>query len=473
MAGKRAALIGLLIAALWGGAAVFILSKGPHHVGMGVELTSQLLLVLLVRFLGQVPVSRTFCLTLSPLMAVQVELLYQYVYHSPAKVLVLLLDIILLLICSKKSVKEHYLGLSVTGIAAQMMLFGYDRMMNRLMPFYYRLTGQWGLDGLLKSVLIGTVGILFFSAFVLCLRMLGRILTRWRSGLERMAGKLKGVELYVLILVIFSLILFNITEYGALEDQMWQVSSGAVTWMQFGLIFIDIFYIGLLVRTVSIREKMCVARNDKNMVSAYNAELETTLDRMHEIRHDMKNLFLTMGGFVERSGDEEMKIFYRRNIVPFMDSALVRNGLQAKLRVLRDDCLKSFLYYKIIEKTEQGIPVTLTVVSPVGFDGGYGDLVRILGILMDNAAEEAKLAKGSVDLRITEDHEGITIRVENDVRPQAKKRGVIPGVTDKGLGRGKGLLIVKKIMAGYDNLLLNSYFTDRSFVQSLLIIKSE
>ena len=242
MAGKRAALIGLLIAALWGGAAVFILSKGPHHVGMGVELTSQLLLVLLVRFLGQVPVSRTFCLTLSPLMAVQVELLYQYVYHSPAKVLVLLLDIILLLICSKKSVKEHYLGLSVTGIAAQMMLFGYDRMMNRLMPFYYRLTGQWGLDGLLKSVLIGTVGILFFSAFVLCLRMLGRILTRWRSGLERMAGKLKGVELYVLILVIFSLILFNITEYGVLEDRMWQVSSGAVTWMQFGLIFIDIFY---------------------------------------------------------------------------------------------------------------------------------------------------------------------------------------------------------------------------------------
>ena len=98
--------------------------------------------------------------------------------------------------------------------------------------------------------------------------------------------------------------------------------------------------------------------------------------------------------------------------------------------------------------------------------------MRVLGILIDNAAEEALLSGGSVFIKIAEDTAGVGIRIENDIRPETESRGVVAGTTDKGLGRGNGLLIAQKIIARYDNIILNSYFADGRFVQSLMIIKS-
>ena len=153
-----------------------------------------------------------------------------------------------------------------------------------------------------------------------------------------------------------------------------------------------------------------MAENDKNLLSAYNAELEDTMDSMHEIRHDAKNLLLTMGGFVEQSSDVQMKEFYQKNIVPFMENALTRYELQNKLKLLGDDCLKSFLYYKIMEKNEKGIPISLKISTAVISDINYGDLIRLLGILLDNAAEEAALAAGSVRVSISQEEHGLRFR---------------------------------------------------------------
>lgn len=74
-------------------------------------------------------------------------------------------------------------------------------------------------------------------------------------------------------------------------------------------------------------------------------------------------------------------------------------------------------------------------------------------------------------MEIQEAEEGIRMRISNPVRQSVRIRGVIAGTTDKGLGRGNGLLIAGKIIAEYDNILLNSYFTEYGFTQSLLITK--
>ena len=48
-------------------------------------------------------------------------------------------------------------------------------------------------------------------------------------------------------------------------------------------------------------------------------------------KDDIKNLFLTMGNFVERSQDEEMKAFYKEKIFPFAIDEIDKNYLYSQL----------------------------------------------------------------------------------------------------------------------------------------------
>ena len=83
------------------------------------------------------------------------------------------------------------------------------------------------------------------------------------------------------------------------------------------IVMIQVIYIRLLVKSVSVKEEMHLQENDLQQLIEYNHELENNMENIRNIKHDIKNLFLTMGGFVDKSGDEEMKAFYERNIVPF------------------------------------------------------------------------------------------------------------------------------------------------------------
>ena len=85
----------------------------------------------------------------------------------------------------------------------------------------------------------------------------------------------------------------------------------------------------------------------------------------------------------------------------------------------------------------------------------------------------ADINKDTVDFRpnFDETEKELRIRIANDVRPDVRSRGIVPGTTDKGLGRGQGLLIAGKILRRYPNLFLNSYFTEEGFVQCLVLLK--
>lgn len=457
---------------LWAGAFWVVWQRRPFHTSIGIELTALLLLTLLTKLLGLVPLSLYSCLLLFPLLTIEALVFYQYVSYMPALALLLLLDLGLLLFAMTGRLRRYFTGMAFNGLAACFLLFGYQYLSERLAPAYYRLGWQLGLGPLLKSLLIAAAGFAFLTLYIFCLTLLGHVLSRWQDRIDSFSKRFHGLEVFVLLLAVANILFWVILDYWSFLLS----SSFFVPWflrlLPLLLFFMNAACLCLLMKAASIKERMHIAENDRSLVAAYNTELENTLDTLHEIRHDAKNLLLTMGAFVERSDDEEMKEFYQTNIVPFMQDALARNELQTRLKILEDDCLKSFLYYKIMEKTAQGIPVLVNLTCALPQEIGHGDLIRLLGILIDNAAEEAALAGGAVSLDITRDADRFHIRIANAIRPQVRARGVVPGVTDKGLGRGQGLLIVQKIIARYDNLLLNSYFTENGFVQNLILIKT-
>ena len=74
---------------------------------------------------------------------------------------------------------------------------------------------------------------------------------------------------------------------------------------------------------------------------------------------------------------------------------------------------------------------------------------------------------------IQEDEREYVFSISNTVRRRTREKGVVAGTTDKGLGRGNGLLIVDKLIRKYNNVILNSFFKEDRFVQCLRIAKCE
>lgn len=436
----------------------------PYHTSDGLNIVRILLLILLVKLLEQFPLSVFSYLLLVPVMYLEIreQSLPQRFY-----VFELLFDIGLILFWQTGKIRQYFMDLSILALVSTVMLLVYNDLVGeKFVSIYYEIGRALALSTEWKIVVLILASVIFMTVFVVSMRLLGRALGKKKALFGMILEKFHGLEVYVFVFVVITLNFFDMLR-GYLP-----VYSKILIGLEIFMIMMNVAYLCLLLKTVSIKEEMKEVQNDKNSVLAYQNELQTTLEDMREVRHDVKNLFLTMGNFVERSDDEEMKEFYDRNVVPFMQGTIIKSELHDRLRLLADERLKSFFYYKLTEVIDEGISVRLEVNSSFPLDTEYGDIVRLLGILIDNAAQEAAFTDSkAISVKVSEDETGNSIRIGNAVRQEKRKSGITAGTTDKGLGRGRGLLIAEKIIARYSNLWLNSYFTEEEFVQCLVVAR--
>jgi len=240
---------------------------------------------------------------------------------------------------------------------------------------------------------------------------------------------------------------------------------------------LQLFFIIMIYRLTWLQDNLKATAMENQSLAAYSSSLEKSMNDIKNIKHDVKNIFLTMGNFVERSGDKEMQAFYSKKISPFATDEIAKNDLLGKLAGLGNEQLKAFMFYKISQGIERDIDVKLDITAPVpnlGFSGNFAiefiDLVRILGVLLDNAIEECvEIPNGRIDIKISRNNEMFSCVIKNTVRPEIKERGIKPGTSTKGKNRGKGLVGIRNIIGKYDMVLLNSYFSERDFVQNLVV----
>lgn len=324
----------------------------------------------------------------------------------------------------------------------------------------------------LLAVLLYILAALVLAGFLS--KLIARVVRPTFIDLQAFSGKYKEIDSSALMAATVALVCLMFTDMlpfasyisDNLIQVLWVILCAMIAVTQF-------VYILVLIKSIFLKEEMRLQETDRDTLIQYNHDLESNMESLRHIRHDIKNLFLTMGGFVEKSGDSQMRSFYQEHIVPFANQELQKCDLQAKLSQIQDESLKSFLYYKIIQGIAQGLSMELEIQlhGDCNFGIAQMDLIRILGILIDNAIEEAVGCKGAVAIHIKESPDEFTFSVRNSTRPQTRERGIIAGTSDKGFGRGNGLLIVRKIIAKYKNILLNSYFKEENFVQLLRISK--
>ena len=312
------------------------------------------------------------------------------------------------------------------------------------------------------------------GALLLLWHFVEKALHRKLLGICRLGRRYPNVERYFFgftigILILFLLIFLPFTLLSS--QSMFLLYLTPILCL--AVLFMELSFVLLLYRVAYLRDNAVLSKKEVENLSAYYKDLTASMEQIRKMRHDVKNLFFTMGNFVDRSDDPEMKAFFWEKIYPYAENTVRQSEVLTQVNAIPDGALRSFFYLKLSQALQQGIAVRLEVdVGDKPYETGMNvlDLVRVLGILLDNALEETMiLPEKQRSIRaVIRSREGRTsFVIENPVSEETARAGIRAGRSTKGEGHGNGLVIVQDILNGYEGAVLNSLLQDGRFTQSL------
>ena len=208
----------------------------------------------------------------------------------------------------------------------------------------------------------------------------------------------------------------------------------------------------------------------------YTDEIERQYIGIQKFKHDYQNILFSLDCFIHEDDWAGLKQYYMTKIKKASEvvtrDIFSLEGL-SKIKVKE---IKSILVGKLILAQNMGIDTAFHADDEIAcFYMDSVDLVRMLGILLDNAIEElTEFAHGTLSIGCFKEETGVTIVVQNTCRPDhmPKLHEIWKlGFSTKGNGRGLGLNTLSELAGAHPNLILETTIAADSFVQKLKIGK--
>ena len=203
----------------------------------------------------------------------------------------------------------------------------------------------------------------------------------------------------------------------------------------------------------------------------YTRNLETMYNGLRSFKHDYVNILLSLSGYIEDSGLDDLKNFFEEKIFPtknLIDQGDYKLNQLSNIGVLE---IKSLLSAKMIYAHEAGIDVTIDIPDRVdGFSIDTVDLARVLGIFLDNAIEASlETEQPQMGLNILQNQAGVSIIISNRFLDNGAGLHKLKqkGFSTKTGHQGIGLSNAQKIIRSYDHVLLETTIQCGCFIQHM------
>lgn len=237
-----------------------------------------------------------------------------------------------------------------------------------------------------------------------------------------------------------------------------------------------IFIIAIYVSSVLLQQKLLKKQEEKNM-QLYLHNLESSEDRLRKFKHDYLNLLATLRVNKSLTADqkaiEELEQYTQ-------DQINDPNMWQFKnLNHLHNVAIKNIVLSKLIKMNECGINYSFECqknIERLPKNIQIFDLVRIIGIVIDNAIEESqKLGKEQAMIKIMfyqEKPDELEFKIMNKCAFGQMNLNLIrqKGYTTKKNHQGYGLANIQEINDHYDNMFIDYSIKDNWFSFTLAII---
>jgi len=205
----------------------------------------------------------------------------------------------------------------------------------------------------------------------------------------------------------------------------------------------------------------------------YTDELERQNITVQKFRHDYQNILLSIDSFIQEKDLDGLEAYYVAKIKTVSNAILKEEFSLQNLRNIKEREIKSILTGKLLQAQNSGIDVSFEAdIEIEDFLVNSIDLVRIIGILMDNAIEECnEMSGGKLLVGCFKEDSGITVIVQNSCRQNIPKLHLLlqAGFSTKGEGRGLGLSNLQEFVNSHSNLTLETCIDKDNFIQKLRI----
>lgn len=220
------------------------------------------------------------------------------------------------------------------------------------------------------------------------------------------------------------------------------------------------------------KEKLKTQKTLLMQQQIYVQNMEEMQLEMRIFRHDYKNMIAGMYLQAKEGQLEKLQNTIQKMTMDF-DLKVEKNIKQTtQLSNMQIIEIKSLLLSKLIEMQKKGIKCNLEILYPVKTLAiPIDDANRCLGILIDNAMEEAESQENSqIDIIISKQIECVTILVMNTFVKEIDLHNIWKaGYSTKGVNRGLGLYSYLKILEKYDNVMPITSCKEDKFIQELKI----
>ena len=231
--------------------------------------------------------------------------------------------------------------------------------------------------------------------------------------------------------------------------------------------------VATIVHEYETNANIMMKQNSYDNLQEYMKQIEELYQNMRVFRHDYANVMLSVVGYIEENDMDGLKKYYDMEIFPISNLFNKEKDVVAKLHNLDIIELKSLISVKINYALELKVEVNLEIIEKIDKVNMKSiDLVRIIGIFLDNAIEACQeCEKPSIDLSIIKMDKDITFIVKNTyIKKNIDycKLGTL-GISSKGERRGTGLYNVKTIINAYNNVTMDTEYENGYFTQLLEI----
>ena len=287
------------------------------------------------------------------------------------------------------------------------------------------------------------------------------VLKRWRLHFHRFTFLIIPITLSLYFYLFIDELTFSFTELN-------EVSSTAASVLITPFLALPILCImSVLFLNNALNKSQEVAREKEQfkVSQAFSSMMADQYQEMRKFRHDYKNILLTLEGYIRDQEWQGLADYFHQHIQPtqVMTDQL---GLElSRLSKIQSPDVRNLLFTKLAFAGTNGMDLNVER-NPI-----Y--LVRIIGILLDNAIEALSNQEGGkLTLAVFEDLGDVHLIIENDCQedPGDLNKLLEAGYSTKGSGRGLGLSNALEL-ARESQFQLTTQFANERFTQHLLIRK--
>lgn len=218
--------------------------------------------------------------------------------------------------------------------------------------------------------------------------------------------------------------------------------------------------------------KLANTRKDLKSAEEYNKSLEILYDKVKGFKHDFDNIVSTLDGFIQNNDMDGLKIYF--NDVK-KDCKITNNLSILNPRIINNPGIYSLLNNKYFKAINLGISFEIEYFLDLNtIDINLYEFSRMLGILIDNAIEEAEKCNKKI-VKISFIRENRNNRAIITIQNTYLNKDInIEKIFDKGESSkenhsGIGLWEVRNYVKKSKNLDLFTSTTDKFFKQELSI----